>query len=84
MLKADHQPHPRAAGVVEGVNVNWLLITGLEDVGYQEEAKRLEERTLELVFENGFWEYYDPRTGQGLGCSQFSWTAAAVLDLCRR
>jgi len=66
------------------VNVNWLLITGLEDAGYQEEARRLEERTLKLVFENGFWEYYDPRTGQGLGCSQFSWTAAAVLDLCQR
>lgn len=66
------------------VNINWLLITGLEDAGYQQEAKRLEERTLKLVFENGFWEYYDPRTGQGLGCSQFSWTAAAALDLCRR
>jgi hypothetical protein len=66
------------------VSVNWLLITGLENAGYPEEVKRLEERTLKLVYENGFWEYYDPLTGQGLGCSQFSWTAAAVLDLCRR
>jgi hypothetical protein len=66
------------------VNVNWLLITGLENAAYPEEVKRLEERTLKLVYENGFWEYYDPLTGQGLGCSQFSWTAAAVLDLCRR
>jgi len=66
------------------VNVNWLLINGLEDAGYQDEANRLEEHTLKLVRENGFWEYYDPRTGQGLGCSQFSWTAATVLDLCHR
>ena len=66
------------------VNINWLLITGLEDAGYEKEAIGLETRTLDLVSENGFWEYYDPHTGQGLGCGRFSWTAAVVLDLCRR
>lgn len=66
------------------VNINWLLVTSLEDAGHHDEARRLAEVTLELVSQSGFWEYYDVGTGEGLGCRQFSWTAAAVIDLCRR
>jgi hypothetical protein len=26
-------------------------------------------------------EYFDPLTGEGLGADEFSWTAAALLDI---
>jgi hypothetical protein len=28
-------------------------------------------------------EYFDPVTGEGLGAQDFSWTAAAVIDMLR-
>ena len=40
--------------------------------------------TLELVSQSGFVEYYDPRTGEPLGVSDFSWSAALTLDLLLR
>jgi len=49
------------------VNTNWLLGE--------------KERTLALVERSGFWEYFNPLTGQGLGAHDFSWTAALVLDM---
>jgi hypothetical protein len=36
---------------------------------------------LELVMEHGFWEYYNPISGEGLGANDFSWTASLVIDL---
>jgi hypothetical protein len=63
------------------VNVNWLLTRGLMRHGRSRAARRLIEATLALVGERGFWEYYDPETGEGLGSERFSWTAALVLDL---
>jgi len=30
---------------------------------------------------SGFFEYFDPRTGEGLGAPAFSWTAALAIDL---
>jgi hypothetical protein len=62
-------------------NVNWLLTRGLVRHERQRAARRLLEATLALVGEHGFWEYYDPETGEGLGSERFSWTAALVLDL---
>ena len=31
--------------------------------------------------EHGFREYFDPTTGADLGGKNFSWTAAAVIDM---
>ena len=39
---------------------------------------------LNLVNEHGFYEYYEPETGKGLGASKFSWTAAMVIDIASR
>ncbi|HKH16046.1 MAG TPA: hypothetical protein VKA57_00860, partial [Solirubrobacteraceae bacterium] len=41
----------------------------------------LEATTLELVCRSGMREYFDPLTGAGRGAADFSWTAAAVLDI---
>jgi hypothetical protein len=32
----------------------------------------------------GFREYFDPRTGDGYGSDDFSWTSALVLDILAR
>lgn len=55
------------------VNVNWLLAPVL--------GEPLRARTLEMVERAGFWEYYHPDTGQGLGGPSFTWSAALCLDL---
>jgi glycogen debranching enzyme len=66
------------------VNVNWFLIRGLEHAGLIAEANDLRRMTLELVGRSGFFEYYDPRSGEPLGVSDFSWSAALTLDLLLR
>jgi hypothetical protein len=62
-------------------NINWLLHRGLLRHGRDAQAWRLAEETLGLVRHAGFWEYFEPHTGDGLGSEDFSWTAALVLDL---
>jgi glycogen debranching enzyme len=66
------------------VNVNWFLVRGLERAGLLAEADELRRLTLELVSRSGFFEYYDPRSGEPLGVSNFSWSAALTLDLLSR
>jgi hypothetical protein len=34
-----------------------------------------------MVNRVGFFEYFSPLTGEGLGPDDFSWTAALVVDL---
>lgn len=63
------------------INTNWLLIDGLERYGYQKEALAIKANTLEMVRQSGIWEYYNPKTGDGLGIKDFTWSAALVLDL---
>jgi glycogen debranching enzyme len=64
-------------------NLNWLLSRALRLHGIDERAQGLERTTLELVERAGMREYFDPVTGEGLGADDFSWTAAAVLDMLR-
>jgi glycogen debranching enzyme len=64
------------------LNVNWLIYRGLRRYGYYRLATQLAERSLALVERTGFWEYYHPLTGQGLGSTPYSWSAI-VLDLLR-
>jgi hypothetical protein len=63
------------------VNVNWLLVEGLVRAGLGPAAGRLAARTIEMVARAGFFEYFDPLTGEGLGSDEFGWTAALVIDL---
>ena len=63
------------------VPINWLLIHGLRRYGYSDLAAKIRRQTLDLVAQNGFHEYYDPRDGSGCGSPDFSWTAALTIDL---
>jgi glycogen debranching enzyme len=66
------------------INVNWLLIRGLERLGLTDEAEELRGLTLRLLEASGFSEYYHPSTGDPLGSPEFSWSAALTLDLLHR
>ena len=64
-------------------NLNWLLARALAQHARHEEAATLRRTTLGLVERAGMREYFDPVTGEGLGADDFSWTAAAVIDMLR-
>ena len=64
-------------------NLNWLLARGLRAQGLEADAAALEATTLRLAAAGGMREYFDPLTGAGRGATDFSWTAAVVVDqLC--
>lgn len=65
-------------------NTNWLIIDGLRRYGYHHHAAALADSMKELVDEHGFWEYFNPLTGDPLGAPNFSWTAALTIDLLHR
>jgi neutral trehalase len=65
------------------VNMNWLIIDGLNRYGYKDHAAALRESTLEMVNKSGFHEYFDPLNGEAAGADNFSWTAALVIDLLK-
>ena len=62
-------------------NMCWYMVHGLKDYGESDLAEWLEESLLQLVVSNGFYEYFEPETGKGLGADGFSWTASLFLDL---
>lgn len=66
------------------VNVNWVVIRGLERNGELARARRLARQTLSLVDEHGFSEHYHPESGAPGGAAAFSWSAALALDLLER
>jgi hypothetical protein len=65
------------------VNMNWLIIDGLERYGFKDHAAALRESTLEMVKKSGFYEYFDPVDASPAGVADFSWTAALTIDLLK-
>jgi hypothetical protein len=63
------------------INIDWFLMRGLEDYGYEDHAARMRRTIVELCRDEGFYEYFDPASGQGLGSVLFSWSAALLLDV---
>ena len=57
------------------VNSAWLVWLGLRRLGYEQEAARLAGGVIGAVKREGLREYYDPRTGAGLGATEFAWSA---------
>lgn len=65
------------------INMNWLIIDGLKRYGFDAQALKLKEKTLELVFKSGMNEYFNPLDGRPAGAANFSWTAALTIDLLK-
>jgi len=66
------------------VNVNYLLIEGLQRSGYPDLARELRRRTLALLGgQDDIYEYYDPETGANppKAASTFGWSSAVFIDL---
>jgi hypothetical protein len=57
------------------VNAAWMLWLGMRRLGYTEEARAMAAKLEEALLREGLREYYDPRTGEGLGASAFAWTS---------
>lgn len=66
------------------VNMNWMIIDGLERYGFKDHAKALREGTIELVDNAGCYEYFNPETGEPCGIDNFAWTAALTIDLLQQ
>ncbi len=69
------------------ININWMLYKGLKNYGFNKLAYQVKNDSIELVEKIGFYEYFDPRKelytneSKGLGGTDFSWTAALIIDL---
>ncbi len=63
--------------------MNYMISLGLEEEHEYELADKIKSDTLKLIETEGMAEYFDPKTGIGLGGKDFSWTAAIYLELCK-
>lgn len=66
------------------VNVNYLLIEGLQRSGYPDLARDLRHRTLDLICgQDDIYEYYHPASGENPpnAASTFGWSSAVFIDL---
>ncbi len=61
-------------------NMNWMVVQGLKEYGYHEQATEIARRTALMIRASGFYEFYDPRTGRGAGAQNFTWPGL-VLDM---
>lgn len=61
--------------------MNWFVAWMLARRGIDDVASSLRRAALAELAEGSFAEYYDPMTGEPLGSSEQSWSAAAALDL---
>lgn len=78
-----YDPHEMWRGPT-WVNVNYLLIEGLQRSGYADLAHELRRRTLDLICcRSDIYEYYDPMTGENppKAASMFGWSSAVFIDL---
>jgi glycogen debranching enzyme len=71
---------------------NYFIIEGLKRCktrpqNVEQQVNFLTTTTMQMIRENGFWEYFDPiddgtKTNEkGMGFSSFSWTAAILVQL---
>jgi hypothetical protein len=58
----------------------WLFSWAFRRRGLVAEADRLRREGLRLLADGEFGEYYEPFTGEPLGSTHQSWTAAVVLE----
>ena len=62
------------------INSNWIVYQGLLDKD-KNFSNLIKNKTLELLENKKFHEYYNYKTGECLGANNFSWSAALYLDL---
>lgn len=65
------------------LNVAYFAIKGLYYYGYDRTAQDIRGTILDWCEQNAdyLYEYYDSRSGKGLGAKQFGWAATFVIKL---
>ena len=66
------------------ININYLLIEGLQRCGYSHLAAELRQRTLEMVSnQTDIYEYYNPLTGESppKAAPIYGWSSAIFIEL---
>lgn len=65
------------------LNVTYFALKGLKDYGYTDIYNDYKEHLLNMCDKEkrGIYEYYDSKTGKGLGAKQFGWSAVFILEL---
>jgi hypothetical protein len=61
------------------LHINWMIALGCARAGRHDLHDEIRARTLAIIETQGFHEYYNPTTGEGLGGKAFSWAAATML-----
>ncbi|MGB0786187.1 MAG: MGH1-like glycoside hydrolase domain-containing protein [Alphaproteobacteria bacterium] len=64
--------------------INNMVGKGFEKIGESSRAARIKIDTAKLAESSGFYEYFNPITGRGLGGKSFTWTASVYLDWAGR
>jgi glycogen debranching enzyme len=78
-----HDPKTMWRGPV-WVNINYIFIEALRQIGEHDLARELRDKTLELIMDQpGIYEYYHSETGEPptTAANAFGWTAAVFIDL---
>lgn len=60
-------------------HINWMVAEGCAHYGRLDLHDRLRADTRVLIAEKGFYEYFNPLSGEAYGGPAFSWTAAVAL-----
>lgn len=75
----EHWQHPTWRGPI-WMSMQWFLYYGLKKYGFHEKAAELKQKSLRLIEQSGFREYYNPLTGEGMGSIGFTW-GGLTLDM---
>lgn len=59
--------------------MNYIVSAGLAEQGEQELAEKIRRDLGTVIEQSGFFECFDPITGDGCLGTEFSWTAAIWL-----
>lgn len=64
------------------LNTSYFALKGLKDYGHTETSESMRKTLLGWVSKNGdsIYEYYEPKTGQGLAAKSFGWSAAFTIS----
>jgi len=60
--------------------MNYMIALGLAEQGHADMAARIQNDLCRAIEKSGFWECFNPETGEGCVGKDFSWTAAVWLS----
>jgi len=61
------------------LHINWLIALGTEQYEMTEITEQIKQTSYDLIEKNGYFEYFNCKTGEGCGGDKFSWTAATAI-----